>query len=100
MSDGWTNTRQCHLINFLANSPTGTYFLGSVDASSEVASANMLTYLLDKQINRIGKEHVMQVVTDNGAISYGKDPPFVLDTLCCPLLGFAVGRHWKDQGIQ
>jgi hypothetical protein len=67
MSDGRTNTRQCHLINFLANSSTGTYFLGSVDASSEVASANMLAYLLEKQINKIGKEHVMQVVTDNGA---------------------------------
>jgi hypothetical protein len=35
-----------HLINFLANSPARTYFLGSVDASSEVASANMLANLL------------------------------------------------------
>jgi hypothetical protein len=23
-----------------------------------------------------------------------------LDTLYCPLLGFAVGGHWKDQGVQ
>jgi hypothetical protein len=67
MSDGWTDTRQRHLINFLANSPAGTYFLGSVDASSEVASANMLADLLEKQINKIGKEYVVQVVTDNGA---------------------------------
>jgi hypothetical protein len=67
MSDGWTDTRQRHLINFLANSPAGTYFLGSVNASSEVASANMLADLLEKQINKIGKEHVVQVVTDNGA---------------------------------
>jgi hypothetical protein len=67
MSDGWTDTRQCHLINFLANGPAGTYFLGSVDASSEVASTNMLADLLEKKINKIGKEHVVQVVTDNEA---------------------------------
>jgi hypothetical protein len=54
------------LIKKFANSPAGTYFLGSVDASSEVASANMSAYLLEKQINKIGKEHVVQVVTDNG----------------------------------
>jgi hypothetical protein len=46
MLDGWTDTRQRHLINFLFNSPIGTYFLGSVDASSEVAKANMLADLL------------------------------------------------------
>jgi hypothetical protein len=67
MSDGWTNTRHRHLINFLANSPAGTYFLGYVDASSEVASANILADLLEKQIDKIGREYVVQIVTDNGA---------------------------------
>jgi hypothetical protein len=67
MSDGWTNTRHHHLINFLVNSPTGTYFLGYVHTSSEVASANMLVDLLETQIDKIGKEHVVQIVTDNGA---------------------------------
>ncbi|GJN11792.1 hypothetical protein PR202_ga30030 [Eleusine coracana subsp. coracana] len=67
MSDGWTDQRHRHLINFLANSPAGTFFLGSVDASSEVANASMLADLLEKQIEQIGKEYVVQVVTDNGA---------------------------------
>lgn len=67
MSDGWTDTRHRHLINFLANSPAGTFFLGSVDASSEVADATMLADLLEKQIEKVGKEYVVQVVTDNGA---------------------------------
>ena len=66
MLSGWTDTRQRHLINFLANSPAGTYLLGSVDASSEVANANMLADLLEKQIMNLGKEHVVEVVTDNG----------------------------------
>jgi hypothetical protein len=45
MSDGWTDMRGRHLINFLVNSPEGTYFLESVDASSEVHSATMLADL-------------------------------------------------------
>jgi hypothetical protein len=67
MLDGWTDTRHCHLINFLANSPAGTFFLGYVDTSSEVANATILADLLEKQIDKIGKQHVVQVVTDNGA---------------------------------
>lgn len=66
MSDGWTSTNHCHIINFLANSPAGTFFLGSVDASSEVANANMLADLLEQHINQVGKENVVQVVTNNG----------------------------------
>ena len=49
MSDGWSDRRGRHLINFLVNSPEGTYFLESVNASSEVHSANMLADLLDKK---------------------------------------------------
>ena len=51
-----------HLINFLVNSPEGTYFLESVDASSEVHSATMLAEMLQEKI----EDNVVQVVTDNG----------------------------------
>uniref|UniRef100_J3KZ32 DUF659 domain-containing protein n=1 Tax=Oryza brachyantha TaxID=4533 RepID=J3KZ32_ORYBR len=67
MSNGWTDTSHRHLINFLVNSPAGTFFIGSVDASSEIANAIMLADLLEKQIDKIGKEYVVQVVTDNGS---------------------------------
>ena len=49
MSDGWSDRRGRDLINFLVNNLEGTYFLESVDASSEVHSANMLADLLDKK---------------------------------------------------
>ncbi|KAJ1265013.1 hypothetical protein BS78_08G045300 [Paspalum vaginatum] len=68
MSDGWTDTSHRHLINFLVNSPAGTFFLGSVDASSYVANADTLAKLLEEQIEKVGKEHVVQVITDNGAL--------------------------------
>ena len=67
MSDGWSDRRGRDLINFLVNNLEGTYFLESVDASSEVHSANMLADLLEKKIEEIGKDKVVQVVTDNGA---------------------------------
>ena len=50
MLDDWTDKRGRHLINFLVNSPAGTYFLESVDASSEVHDAFMLANLLEAKI--------------------------------------------------
>jgi hypothetical protein len=47
MSDGWTDRRGHQLINFLANSLVGTYFLASVDASAEAHDATMLVDLLE-----------------------------------------------------
>jgi hypothetical protein len=67
MSDGWTDRRGHHLINFLVNSPEGTYFLEYVDASSEARRATMLDDLLEKRIDNIGIDKVVQVLTDNGA---------------------------------
>ncbi|KAL6573100.1 hypothetical protein OROHE_002576 [Orobanche hederae] len=67
MSDGWTDKRGRHLINFLVNSPEGTFFLKSVDVSSKVQDARMLTDLFEEQIDLIGRDIVVQVVTDNGA---------------------------------
>ncbi|XP_074374716.1 uncharacterized protein LOC141715134 [Apium graveolens] len=67
MSDGWTDRRGRSLVNFLANSPEGTFFLGSVNASSESNDAQMLANLLESKIKEIGEKNVVQVVTDNGA---------------------------------
>jgi hypothetical protein len=70
MSDGWTDRRGRHLIIFLVNSPVDTFFLvflESVNASSETADAQMLAALLEKRIDAIGRDKVVQIVTDNGA---------------------------------
>lgn len=67
MSDGWTDRRGRQLINFLVNSPQGTIFLGSVDASSQCHDAQMLADLLETKIEEIGPSNVVQVITDNGA---------------------------------
>jgi hypothetical protein len=67
MSDGWTDRRGRHLINFLVNSLASTFFLESVNDSSETADAQMLAALLDKRIDVFGRDKVVQIVTDNGA---------------------------------
>ncbi|XP_043693381.1 uncharacterized protein LOC122643875 [Telopea speciosissima] len=67
MSDGWTDRKGRHLINFLVNCTEGTFFLGSVDASSQIQDAKMLFELLYSRIEEIGEENVVQVVTDNAS---------------------------------
>ena len=46
----------------------GIFFLESVDASNESHDAMMLADLLDQRIEKIGRDKVVQIVTDNGAI--------------------------------
>jgi hypothetical protein len=67
MSDGWTDGRTRHLVNFLVNSPAGTFFIDSVNISSLVANKELLADLMEKRINDIGRDYVVQVCTDNGA---------------------------------
>ena len=74
MSDGWTDRRQRTIINFLVNSPSGSVFIKSVDASSFVKIGEKLFELLDSIVDEIGEELVVQVVTDNGSnyVAVGK----------------------------
>ena len=67
MADGWKDRRERTLINFLVNSPKGTVFMESIDASSFVKSGQKMFELLDKFVQKIGPENVVQVVTDSAS---------------------------------
>ncbi|KAK1272530.1 hypothetical protein QJS04_geneDACA022308 [Acorus gramineus] len=68
MCDGWTDRRQRSVINFLANSLKGTMFLKSINASAHSHTAIYLFKEINDVIeNIIGKENVVQIVTDNVA---------------------------------
>ncbi|XP_042469988.1 uncharacterized protein LOC122052508 [Zingiber officinale] len=67
MFDGWTDRKQRALINFLVNSPKGTMFLKSVDASTHVKTGTLLYELLDRFVERAGEKNVVQVISDNGS---------------------------------
>ncbi|KAI5429081.1 hypothetical protein KIW84_033901 [Lathyrus oleraceus] len=69
MCDGWTDSiNHTHIMNFLVYCHKGTVFWKSVDAS-DVDSRNTDYYfqLLDKVMEEVGEEYVVQVVTDNEA---------------------------------
>ncbi|XP_057958978.1 uncharacterized protein LOC131151669 isoform X2 [Malania oleifera] len=65
MADSWRDTQDRTLINFLVSCPHGVYFVSSVDASHIVEDSTNLFKLLDKVVEEIGEEHVVQVITHN-----------------------------------
>ena len=67
MADGWKDRRERTLINFLVNNLKGTVFIESIDASSYVKSGQKMFELLDKFIQKIRPENVIQVVTDSAS---------------------------------
>ena len=67
MSDGWTNGKSRCLINFLVNSPAGTWFMKSIDASDTIKNGELMFHYLDGVVEEIGEENVVQVITDNAS---------------------------------
>ena len=67
MTDGWTDKKRRSIINFLVNSPKGTVFLKSIDASDICKTAEKIFKMIDEVVEEVGEENVVQVVTDNAA---------------------------------
>ncbi|XP_065853259.1 uncharacterized protein [Euphorbia lathyris] len=67
MSDGWTDTRQRPLINFLVYYPEGISFIKSVDALDIITDADTLCNLFGEIVEIVGPENVVHMVTGNGA---------------------------------
>ena len=67
MVDEWTDKKNRTLINFLVNSPKGTIFIESVDASDYAKTGDKMFELLDGFVERIGEANVVQIVTDNAS---------------------------------
>ncbi|XP_050889717.1 uncharacterized protein LOC127095008 [Lathyrus oleraceus] len=67
MTDGWTDQKRRTIINFLVNSPMGTFFLKSIDASSISKTTDKVFKMMDDIVEEVGEENVVQIVTDNVA---------------------------------
>ena len=66
MSNGWTNKKRRSICNFLVNSPKGTIFLYSLDTTSNISKTTDKVFkMLDGVVTFVGKENVVQVITDN-----------------------------------
>ncbi|KAL0399788.1 UNVERIFIED_CONTAM: hypothetical protein Sradi_2322100 [Sesamum radiatum] len=79
MADGWTDRKHRSLINFLVNSPKGTKFVGSVDASSYSHTAHCIDLMFEDffKVSNMKKTYE-QAVMINGYI-YNRSP--LLDML-------------------
>lgn len=88
VTDGWTSGTNRQMVNVLLVSHMGAEFLFSVDASSFTKSAEFIAGLLKRALEEVGKERVVQVVTDNAAncLAAGKlitdEFPWITHTPC------------------
>lgn len=67
MADGWRDRKGRALINFLVNTPRGSVFIESVDASSYSHTGENLFKLFDRFIQKVGPDDVIQIVTDSAS---------------------------------
>ena len=65
MSDGWTDRKGRTLVNFLVNCSKGTMFMESINASSMIKTGEKMFKLLEKWVDQVGEENVVQVITDS-----------------------------------
>ncbi|KAJ6343817.1 hypothetical protein OIU76_005546 [Salix suchowensis] len=63
--DSWNDLQGRTSINLLVCCPRGVYFVSSVDATDIIEDAASLFKLLDKVVEEIGEENVVQVITKN-----------------------------------
>lgn len=67
MCDGWTGpTRKC-LVNFLVYCDGQSIFVRTVNLSGEYKNYKVIMAHMKRVIDDVGKENVVQLVTDNGA---------------------------------
>ncbi|XP_022025633.1 uncharacterized protein LOC110926187 [Helianthus annuus] len=67
MADGWRDRKGRALINFLVNTPRGSMFVESVDASSYSHTGKNMFKLFDRLIQEVGPKDIIQLVTDSAS---------------------------------
>ncbi|KAI8556211.1 hypothetical protein RHMOL_Rhmol05G0234700 [Rhododendron molle] len=68
MCDGWSGPRRRHLVNFLVYSNRGTVFHKSINATNVLSrTADYYFGLMDKVVEEIGEQYIVQIITDNEA---------------------------------
>ena len=66
-SDGWTDTVRRPLVNVVLMTPGGSVFLRAYDTTGEKKGAKYLADLIREQLEAIGPDSCVLVVTDNAA---------------------------------
>jgi hypothetical protein len=69
MTDAWTDRKGRGVMNLVVHSAHGVCFLDSVDCSAVKRDGKYVFDLVDRCIQEIGEENVVQVVTDNASVN-------------------------------
>ncbi len=64
MCDGWTSKTRKSLINFMVYSHMDMIFHKSVDSTGHSKTKEYIFKLMDKVVDEVGEENVVQVVMD------------------------------------
>ncbi|XP_024535905.1 uncharacterized protein LOC112348086 [Selaginella moellendorffii] len=67
VTDAWSDNHSRSLINFMASNVQGSVFLKSVDSEGRTKMGEWIWVELKKVIQEVGKETVVQVITDNAS---------------------------------
>lgn len=65
LADSWQDTQSRNLIDVWVSCPRGMYFVCSIDATDVVEDAPCIFKLLDRVVEDMGEENVVQVITQN-----------------------------------
>ncbi|XP_066161970.1 uncharacterized protein [Oryza sativa Japonica Group] len=69
MTDAWTDRKGRGVMNLVVHSAHGVLFLDSVECSGDKKDGKYIFELVDRYIEEIGEQHVVQVVTDNASVN-------------------------------
>ncbi|XP_070678439.1 uncharacterized protein [Malus domestica] len=67
MTDAWSDRKRRSIMNLCVNCKEGTIFLSSNECSSEAHTGEYIFEYVDKCIEEVGSQNVVQVVTDNAS---------------------------------
>jgi hypothetical protein len=71
MTDAWSDTKRRSIMNVCTNCAEGTSFVSSKEMSDVSHTSEVIFELVDKTIEDIGLDDVVQVVTDNASNNMG-----------------------------
>ncbi|CAD6268226.1 unnamed protein product [Miscanthus lutarioriparius] len=71
MTDAWSDRKRRSIMNLCTNCADGTSFISSKEMSDVSHTSEVIFELVDKAIEDIGPDNVVQVVTDNASNNMG-----------------------------
>ena len=67
MCDGWSSRNRKPIVNFMIYCDRSMIYHISVDITNISKTVDYIFSLMDKVVDEVGEENIMQVVTDNEA---------------------------------